>query len=286
MTAVPAVPGCLVRINGLYAELRDSEKKVADYIKKNYERVIHLSIVEVAEESGTSESTVVRLCKALEYRGFQDFKIHLARECREPASQIHESIEKEDDPILIKKKVFESDLRAVSETLEVLDDAAFRKAVELLAGANMVEFYGTGGSGSVAFDARHKFLKIGRKCFAYCDVDLQAMSASILGKGDVAFGISHTGGSKHIIEALKLAKEGGASVIAITNYGRSPVTKISDVVLFTSSRETAFKSDALSSRIAELVIIDALWAAVAFRDYEKSYKNILKTRNATASKKF
>ena len=281
-----SIPGCLVRINGLYSELRDSEKKVAEYIKKNYERVIHLSIVEVAEESGTSESTVVRLCKALEYRGFQDFKIHLARECREPASQIHEAIEKEDGAIEIKRKVFESDLRAVTETLEVLDDAAFLKAVDALAEAKTIEFYGTGGSGSVALDAQHKFLKIGRKCFAYADVDLQAMAASILEPGDVAFGISHTGGSKDLLEALNLAKDAGATVIAITNYGRSPITKISDVVLFTSSRETAFKSDALSSRIAELVILDALWAAVAFRNYEKSYENILKTRNATASKKY
>ncbi|HOV39284.1 MAG TPA: hypothetical protein PLG79_11210, partial [Spirochaetales bacterium] len=76
------------------------------------------------------------------------------------------------------------------------------------------------------------------------------------------------------------------SVIALTNYGRSPITKISDVVLFTSSRETAFKSDAMSSRIAELVIIDALWAAVAFQNYDWSYQNILKTRDATAPKKF
>ncbi len=281
-----SVPGCLVRINGLYPELRDSEKKVADYIRQNYEKVIYLSITEVAEESGASESTVVRLCKALDYRGFQDFKIHLAREFREPSTQIHESITRNDDPLTIKKKIFESNISAVKETLNVLEDSAFLKAVDLIVKARTVEFYGTGGSGSVALDAQHKFLKIGKKCLAYSDVDIQAMSASLLEIGDVAVGISHSGGNKAVIDALKLAKQAGASVVAVTNYGRSPITKISDVVLFTSSRETAFKSDAMSSRIAELVIIDAVWAAVAFQDYDRSYKNILKTRDATAPKKY
>ncbi|MFA6508286.1 MAG: MurR/RpiR family transcriptional regulator [Treponemataceae bacterium] len=280
-----SVPGCLVRINALYSQLRESEKKVADYIRLDFEKVIHQSITEVAETVGASESTVVRLCKALDYRGFQDFKIHLAQEYREPASQIHEAIGKDDDALAIKKKVFESDLLAITETLKVLADEPFLKAVILIAKANRLEFYGTGGSGSVAMDAQHKFLKIGKKSSAHADADLQAMSASLLGTGDVAVGISHSGGNKEVLDALEIAKKCGASVIAITNYGRSPITKISDVVLFTAAGETAFKSDALSSRIAELVILDALWTAVAFEDYDRSSECIRRTREATASKK-
>lgn len=282
---VAQVPGCLLRINGLYTQLRDSEKRVADYIRDNRAKVIHQSIVEVAESAGASESTVVRLCKALDYRGFQDFKIHLAQEVRGPTAQIHEAIRQGDDALTIKKKVFESDALAITDTLKVLDDAAFLVAVGLLAEAKRLEFYGTGGSGSVAMDAQHKFLKIGKKAAAHTDVDLQSMSASLLGPGDVAVGISHSGGNKAILDALDIAKQGGASVVAITNYGRSPITRMADVTLFTAAGETAFKSDALSSRIAELVILDALWTAVAFRDYDASFESIRKTREATASKK-
>ncbi len=280
-----AVPGCLVRINALYSQLRDSEKRVADYIRGGLDTVIHQSITEVAESAGASESTVVRLCKALDYRGFQDFKIHLAQEHRAPASQIHEAIGAEDDLPSIKKKVFESDVLAITETLKVLDDAAFAEAVRLVSSARRLEFYGTGGSGSVALDAQHKFLKIGRKAAAYTDADLQAMSASLLAPGDVAVGISHSGGNKAILDALEIAKRNGAAVVAITNYGRSPITRLSDATLFTAAGETAFKSDALSSRIAELVILDALWTAVAFAEYDASFDNIRKTREATSSKK-
>lgn len=279
-------PGALVRIGSLYENLRDSEKKVADYIQGNVESVIHQSITEVAEAAGSGESTVVRLCQALDYRGFQDFKIHLARECREPHYQIHESIGRDDDAVTIKNKVFESSLAAIVETGKSLRENDFLKAVEAVATAKTLEIYGTGGSHTVALDAQHKFLKIGKKCFVYGDADLQAMSACLLGPGDVVIGISHTGGNKAILDALELAGNGGATIIALTNYGKSPITKISDIILFTASQETAFKSDALQSRIAELVILDALWVAVAFRDYNTSYENIRKTREATASKKF
>jgi RpiR family carbohydrate utilization transcriptional regulator len=277
--------GCLVRIQGLFSTLRNSEKKVAQYIQRNHEKVIHSSITEVAEEINTSESTVVRFCKALGYQGFYDFKIHLATEVRDPSTQIHESIRKGDDPTIIKKKIFGSSILAIQETLKVLHDLSFLKAVEILSYAKTIEFYGTGASGSVVLDAQHKFLKIGKKCFAYNDVDLQAMSATLLSEGDAVVAVSHSGQNKEVLEAIKLAKMGGASIISITNYGRSPITKVSDVVLFTSSPETAFKSDAISSRIAELVILDSLWAAIAFNDYDRAYKNIMKTRGATASKK-
>ncbi|WHH57319.1 MurR/RpiR family transcriptional regulator [Petroclostridium sp. X23] len=280
------IPGCLVRIENIYSSLRDSEKKVSDYIKGNYQDIIHLTITELAEKSETSESTIVRLCKSLGYRGFQELKINLAREIIQPSHQIHEALEKSDDVLTIKQKVFNADAQAIHDTLKVLDDNEFKKAVELISQANHVEMYGVGGSSAVVLDAQHKFLKVGLKCSVYTDTNLQAMSASLLGKGDVVIGISHSGGSKDIIEILEIAKEAGAATISITNYSKSPILKVSDVVLFTASKETAFKSDALASRIAELAIIDALFVAVSFTGYEKSFKSIQKTRDATASRKY
>ncbi|MDK2800846.1 MAG: hypothetical protein PWQ70_2465 [Clostridiales bacterium] len=283
---IKQLPGCLVRIQNIYSSLRESEKKAADYIKNNYKDIIHLTITELAEKSGTSESTIVRLCKSLDYKGFQELKINLAQDTIQPSHQIHEALEKDDDVYTIKQKVFHADIQALYDTLQVLNDQEFKKAVDLIASANKLEFYGIGGSGSVALDAQHKFLKIGFKSFAYVDSNLQAMSASLLQEGDVVVGISHSGASQSLIESLEIAKKAGASIIAITNYSKSPILKVSDVVLFTASKETAFKSDAMSSRIAELAIIDALFVAVAFTNYDKSFEGIKKTRNATASKKY
>jgi DNA-binding MurR/RpiR family transcriptional regulator len=280
------LPGFLVRVQAVYPSLRDSEKKIANYIKENYQNIINLTITELSEKSGTSEAAVVRLCKSLGYKGFQEFKIKAAQDVIQPSRQIHEAIEKDDDLSAIKQKVFNAHMQTLIDTLEVLNNEEFEKAVELIANANRLEFYGEGGSGVVALDAQHKFLKIGLKSFASIDSNLQAMSASLLQKGDVVVGISHSGASRNLIESLEIAKKMGASIIAITNYSKSPILKVSDVVLFTISKETAFKSYAMSSRIAELAIIDALVMGVAFRHYEESLKNIQKTRDATLSKKY
>ncbi|MDI3500341.1 MAG: hypothetical protein PWP07_1505 [Epulopiscium sp.] len=280
------LPGFLVRVQAMYSSLRDSEKKIADYIKENYQNIMNLTITELAEKSGTSEAAVVRLCKSLGYKGFQEFKIKAAQDVIQPSRQVHEAIERDDDLPTIKKKVFNAHIQTLIDTLEILNDEDFEKAVDLIANANRLEFYGEGGSGVVALDAQHKFLKIGLKSFASIDSNLQAMLASLLQKGDVVVGISHSGASRNLIESLEIAKKMGASIIAITNYSKSPILKVSDVVLFTISKETAFKSYAMSSRIAELAIIDALVMGVAFKHYEESFKNIQKTRDATLPKKY
>ncbi|TCW38032.1 RpiR family transcriptional regulator [Thermohydrogenium kirishiense] len=280
------LPGFLVRIRTIYSSLRDSEKKIANYINENYQDIMNLTITELAEKSGTSESAVVRLCKSLGYKGFQEFKIKAAQDVIQPSQQIHEAIEREDDLITIKEKVFNAHIQALIDTLEILSNEELEKAVDLIANANRLEIYGEGGSGVVALDAQHKFLKIGLKSFAYLDSDLKAMSASLLQKGDVVVGISHSGVSRNLIESLEIAKKAGASIIAITNYSKSLILKVSDVALFTISKETAFKSYAMSSRIAELSIIDALVMGVAFRRFEESIISIQKTRDATFSKKY
>lgn len=280
------LPGFLVRIRTIYSSLRDSEKKIADYINENYKDIMNLTITELAEKSGTSESAVVRLCKGLGYKGFQEFKIKAAQDVIQPSQQIHEAIEREDDLITIKEKVFNAHIQTLIDTLEILNNEELEKAVDLIANANKLEIYGEGGSGVVALDAQHKFLKIGLKSFAYLDSDLKAMSASLLQKGDVVVGISHSGVSRNLIESLEIAKKAGASIITITNYSKSLILKVSDVVLFTISKETAFKSYAMSSRIAELSIIDALVMGVAFRRFEESILNVQKTRDATFSKKY
>ncbi|WP_160725900.1 MurR/RpiR family transcriptional regulator [Bacillus sp. USDA818B3_A] len=278
-------PGFFTRLNAAMSKLRDSEKKIIEFIEQNQEEIIHLSITEVAERSETSESSIVRLCKRLGYKGFQDLKIHLAKEVVAPEMQIHEAIEKGDNAVTIKKKVFQSNIQALYDSIEVCSDDEILKAVEAISNARLIEFYGTGGSGTVALDAQHKLLKLGIKSFAFNDSVLQAMSASVLTEQDVVIGISHTGSNTDVLAAMKLAKEAGATLICITNSSKSPITKISDIVLQTASKETLFRTDAISSRIAQLTIIDILVAAVANQKYEMSQANLQKTRNSTTEKK-
>ena len=280
------VPGSFVRLQGAYSGLRAAEQRVADFVLKHPDELIYLTVTELAERTHTSESTVVRLCQKIGYKGYQEFKIVLARDLVEPATEIYAAIEPGDDLATVKTKVFQANAQALRDTIEVLDDEQLQRAVDALAKARRVELYGVGGSAPLALDAYHKFLKLGLQAIALSDGDLMAMSSSLLGAEDVALGISHTGASRDVTDALGRAKAHGATTICITHRPSSPITKVSTVVLVTAAQQTAFRSDASSSRIAQLTIIDTLYVGVAHVNHERSLRMIERTREATAAKRY
>jgi len=280
------IPGSFVRLQGAYSTLRAAEQRVADFILKHPDELIYLTVTELAERTNTSESTVVRLCQKIGYKGYQEFKIVLARDLVGTTTEIYAAIEPGDDLATIKNKVFQANAQALRDTLEVLDDVQLQLAVDTIAGARRLEIYGVGGSSPLALDAYHKFVKLGVAAVALSDGDLMAMSSSLLGHGDVALGISHTGASRDVTDALSRAKRGGARTICITHRSSSPVTKVSDVVLVTAAQQTAFRSDASSSRIAQLAVIDTLYVGVAHKNHQRSLEMIERTREATAAKRY
>jgi len=280
------VPGCFVRIQGTYASLRTAEQRVADFILKHAEELIYLTVTELAERTQTSESTVVRLCQKIGYRGYQEFKIMLARDLVGPTETVYEQIDPTDSLPTLKAKIFQANAQALKDTIEVLSDDELTRAVEAIATCRRIEIYGIGGSAPLALDAYHKFMKLGIGAFWLNDSDLMAMASALLGPGDVALGISHTGASRDIIDAMEHAQKAGATTICITHQATSPITKVSNIKLFTAAKETAFGSDATSSRIAQLTIIDTLYAGIANRDYETALGRIQKTREASAGKRY
>ncbi len=280
------VPGCFVRIHGTYDSLRTAEQRVADFILGHAEELIYLTVTELAERTQTSESTVVRLCQKIGYRGYQEFKIMLARDLVGPTETVYEEIAPGDDIPTLKAKVFQANAQALKDTIEVLADDELQRAVEAIAKARRVEVYGIGGSAPLALDAYHKFMKLGISCMWLNDSDLMAMSSSLLQPGDVALGISHTGASRDVVDAMENAQRAGATTVCITHRATSPITKASNIKLFTAAKETAFGSDAMSSRIAQLTIIDTLYAGIANADYDRALSLIQKTREASAGKRY
>ncbi len=280
------VPGCFIRIQGTYSSLRTAEQRVADFILKHAEELIYLTVTELAERTQTSESTVVRLCQKIGYKGYQEFKIMLARDLVGPAETVYEQIEPTDSLEALKTKVFQANAQALKDTIEVLADDELLKAVQALGRARRVEIYGIGGSAPLAFDAYHKFMKLGICATWLNDSDLMAMSSSLLDATDVVLGISHTGASRDVCDAMENAQNAGATTICVTHRATSPITKVSNIKLFTAAKETAFGSDATSSRIAQLSIVDVLYAGIANQDYDHALALVQKTREASAGKRY
>ncbi len=276
-----------VRIRAMYPQLSAKEQQIADYILNHPAEIIHLSITALSDLCECAEATIFRLCRRLNFQGYQAFKIALASEVVNPLQNIHQEITPSDDAVSLADKVFKADIETMNDTLQLTKANAdqLEKAIDTLVKARRIEFYGNGGSGIIAQDAYHKFMRTGIPCQHHSDSHYQVMSASLLQKGDVVVGISHSGSNKDILEALKVAKEAGATTICITGYGKSPLVKLADLCLFTTSRETAFRTEALSSRLAQLSLIDLLYIAVSFRRQEETVENIEKIRRSISLKR-
>lgn len=272
----------LGKIRFQYMKLSDKEKCIADYILKNPEKMIHSTINEVSEQLNVAEATVFRFCKRIGFKGFQEMKIALASEIVSPIQQIHEEITKDDDSKAITEKIFHSNITTLEDTLHVLDPVSIEKSIDIIMNARRVEFYGLGGSSIIAMDAFHKFARTGIDVFASIDYHFQLISASQLTKNDAAVIISHSGTNKDAIKILRTAKKSGAKTIGITGYPISPIGQETDIALFTSSEETEYRSEALSSRISQLSLIDALYVNVMILNKNKSKESLKKVREAIA----
>ncbi|MBG0917961.1 MurR/RpiR family transcriptional regulator [Exiguobacterium sp. SRB7LM] len=273
------------RIRGAYSTLSKKEQRIADYILKQPEQIIHHTINQVADDLDVAESTVFRFCQRVGFKGYQALKIALASDVVAPLQDIHEDITETDTALEIAEKIFSTNGKTIESTRQILEGASLEKTVELFLGARRIEFFGSGGSAVVALDAYHKFVRSGLQVSAMLESHMQLMSASQLTAEDVAVVISHSGASKETLDIAKLLKEKGVPTIAITNYAKSPLSKIVDVSLFTVSQETAFRSEALASRIAELSLIDALFTAVMIRRGDAARASLQQMREAISMRR-
>src|SRR3954468_1479674 len=259
----------LVRIRSLLPGLARAEQRVAKVVLDNPQVVAHRSITEVAEAAGTSETTVTRFCKAIGVGGYPELRIALAAETARSEVRAERDlggeISPDDDLATVVGKVTFADARAVEETAAQLDTEVLQQVVEALASAGRVDVYGVGASAFVAADLQQKLHRIGRVCFAWSDTHIMLTSAAVLGRGDVAVGISHTGATADTVEALREARRAGATTVALTNFPTAPISEVSDLVLTTAARETTFRSGATASRIAQLTVVDCLFIGIAQR---------------------
>ena len=282
----PERAGCLLRIKSAAEIFKPAEKSVAEFVLANPQQVMHMSISEAARDIGVGESTVIRFCRSLGYKGYQEFKLRLAQDLVEPVEFIHENISFQDSTADLSQKVFQTNIQAVADTMKALDPQMVEVAAKKLSDAGRIDIYGVGYSSFTALDAKLNFVRLGLIADAYGDAHLQAMAAASLKKNDVAIGISHSGRTKDVVDALVLARKTGASTIAITNFSPSPITRASDVVLLTASPESPLGGEVLTSRIAQLCVLDVLSVALAVTLGDGCLDLIRKTSEAVKKKRY
>ncbi len=285
----PGNLGTAVRLRSLMPSLPPAEQRVASEVLADPAGVASSTISELAARCATSETTVVRFCRALGLTGYPQLRLALATEAGRaeirPSRVVGSDIGPSDGLSQVVEKIAFADARAVEETAEQLDLAVLEEVVAALSAARRIDVYGVGASAFVALDLQQKLHRIGRVSFAWSDTHVALTSAALLGPGDVAVAFSHMGATTDTIDALAEARRHGATTVAITNFSRSPITTVADHVLTTAARETTFRSGAMASRIAQLTLVDCLFVGVAQRTYDETRGALEATHDAVSGRR-
>lgn len=273
----------ILQIKSSYNMFNDTEKKIAEYIINNTKDFIYSTISQVSEKLEVSDATIFRFCKKIGLKGFQNLKITLATEISDGIdSYSNEGIDENDTEQNIVRKVFNSNITALNDTLSAIDYKLIEKAADVILASDQILFCGNGGSGVVAMDAHQKFLRTGLKVSVYTDNHLQLMAAAQLTSKDLIVVISHSGSNINMLNLVDVARENGTKTIGITSFSQSPLGNKVDYSINAISSETGYQFEAFSSRIAHLTIIDAIYMSTVLKRRELTHAAVQKMRCAIA----
>lgn len=283
-----APDGVLVRVRAKLPEFTGALQRVAEQVLSDPAAAARATIVQLAERSGTSPATVTRFCRALGFEGYGDLRLGIAGETGLATRSAGWSVDigreiQPTDPLdRVLHQIIAADTRALADTAALLDLQAIERVADAVAASNRVDLYGIGGSGLVGAEMQLCLHRIGLAAWSWSDLHNGLASAALLRPGDVAIGVSHSGQTRETIEVLAEAGSSGATTVALTSFPRSPLAEIADVVLVHAMQATTFRTDALSGRHPQLVVLDLLYVAVAQRTHNRSHAAFQATARAVA----
>ena len=271
----------LERIHGAYYQLTATEKRVADYVLSQPAQVQYMSITQLADECGTAEATISRFCRSLKLKGFNAFKLELAR--HSATSVPHAREHTGTAPARLGQDVERLASEAVHQSIELMEPKQVARAVALIEQADRVLCVGSGGSMLIAQECAHLFSTVTGKFFAITDSHMQMSAAATLGSKDVVILYSYSGATTTGIQMLELAKSRGIATILVTRYNKSPAAKLADVVLRCGSNESPFQFGSTPAKIAQLVVTDVVFQEYCQRNREKCEENIQQIASALSA---
>ncbi|WP_199622417.1 MurR/RpiR family transcriptional regulator [Paenibacillus alkalitolerans] len=255
----------LLMIGSIYSSLTKAEKKVADVVVANPEEAVMATVTDLAEQSGVGETSVIRFCRKLGFRGYHEFKLSIAQHVANVPVISTAVIDDTDDHRTIAQKITMKNEIMLKNSLDLINTADLTRAVDTMLEASKIYVYGVGSSGITALDLHYRLMRIGMNVEVHRDAHIIAMSAALVKPGEAVFGISTSGSTRDLVDAVKEAKENGANVICLTSHMRSPITNYADTVLLIPSKETPLEGGALSTKIAQIHILDILCTILMLR---------------------
>lgn len=269
----------LDHIHTCYYQLSAAERKVADYVLLRHDQVQFMSITQLADECGTAEATVSRFCRSLGLKGFNAFKIELAKHSVSGAA-VRTPLPSTDTLGGRCQEVGRLAVEAVNHTIEMVDPKQVLQAVELFERAPHVMCIGSGGSMILASAFANMFAMADPKFYAVSDSHTQLSAAATMDREDMIVLFSYSGATTGGVQVLELAKRRGIATVLITRYPKSPAAKLADVVLRCGSNEGPFQLGSVPAKIAQLVVMDVLFQEYCHRNRSRCEENIHRIADA------
>lgn len=275
----------LERIHGAYYQLAAAERRVADYVLSRYEQVQFMSITQLAEECGTADATVSRFCRSLKLKGFNAFKIELAKyTAATNAGSLRERVTPANSSEARYLEAGRLSQLAIDQTLSLLRQQDIECVVELFESAPRIYCMGAGGSMLLASECAHLFSTVSNKFTAVWDSHLQMSITATMNQTDVIVLFSYSGATQNGVEVLELAKSRGIKTVLITRYPKSPAAKLAEVVLCCGSSESPLQFGSVPAKVAQLVLLDVLFQEYLHRNRETAEDSLQRIAAALSEK--
>jgi len=260
--------------NGYY-HFTAAEKKVADYVLANKTDVQYMSISELADVCAVAEATISRFCRRLKLKGYNAFKLAMAKAVAEEqrsdvlaAENPPVGVGPEDSVLELSRKLCSGHITAINQSLALVRPERVKLAVDLISAADRVYFMGQGGSMLISMIAAHQFSTVSPRFTSVQDSHVQASTAALLSPRDVVLFFSYSGSTKELMEIMGVAKNCGAKVILVTRFSKSPGAALADVVLQCGSNEGPLQLGSMPAKMAQLFVLDVLFQEYTRRDPE------------------
>lgn len=263
-------------IAGRYTRLSYSEQLFADYVITNREQIIHMPIAELSASVGIAPSTIIAAVRKLGFSGYKDFKIALASELLNPLdSWAPVSSSGEDAACSTYRKVVQSNIEMLTESLEIVQFPLIQEAAAALLKAERVYLFGVGTSAVLAREAYDFLFRLGLHPSFHEDLHYQVLATARITERDVALIISQTGVNRDIIHIASLLKKRECRSIGISNYTGTPFGKYVDLLLAPLAMLSKVHENHFSLRIPILCIIETLYYVIS-EQMGDEYQSMLK----------
>jgi len=258
-------------------KLTSTEEEIANYVIKHPDEISQMSISQIAKKLHISPATITRFCQKISFSGFNEFKHELKR-------YIHlrnkPTISPDIKQIDHFAQLYQNHLNILDKTFQKVTYNEIQQAVALLTKARKVHVYGIGSSGIAAQEFKSKFFRIGLNMETVTDPHEAVMDAALSTEDDVVVGISVSGNTKEVINAVNISKKQGAFVLVFTGDKNSELAKLADITLLVMNKSNMHMGQNISPSLPLLLLFDLVYTELIAKDYTNRIKIRDKTLQA------